>query len=150
MEKFVWSDEYSVGIASDDEHHKKFFSIANDLIDLLNGENVTKEKLMSAVKRLVDYGVGHFKEEEAHFDLENYRDAPQHIAAHDVFRKRTERYVRALDEPDTDIQQLGSEIATFSIYWLSDHILLVDKQYTIFLRNKDGDSLSHETGNETV
>jgi hemerythrin-like metal-binding protein len=137
MEKFIWSDEYSVGIPSDDEHHKKFFSIANDLIDFVNDQNVTKENLVKAVERLVNYGISHFKEEEAHFDLENYRDAHHHVAAHDVFRKRTERYMRALDEPNADIHQLGSEIATFTIYWLSDHILLVDKQYTIFLRAQD-------------
>ncbi len=137
MEKFVWSDEYSVGIPETDEDHKKFFDIANHLIDLLEKKDVTKENLVLAVDRIGEYANTHFKEEEDMFDTENYREAPQHTAAHELYRRRVNYYMRALHEPDADIRQLASEIATFSIYWLSDHILLMDKQYTIFLKQKN-------------
>ena len=138
MEKFIWSDEYSVGIKETDEDHKRFFDIANRLIDLLNGYEATRESLIATMKEIGDYAASHFAEEEAHFDTENYTEAPRHIAAHELFRRRVAFYMRSLDEPGADIRQLASEIATFSVYWLSDHILLMDKQYTVFLKEKIG------------
>jgi len=136
MEKFVWSDEYRGGIPGTDNAHKEFFNIVNDLIDLLAREEARRETLITAMGRIGNYASTHFKEEEDMFDVGVYEDAPRHVAAHDLFRRRVEHYLRSLDDPEADIRQLASEIATFSIYWLSDHILLMDKQYTVFLKNK--------------
>ncbi|MFA6354365.1 MAG: bacteriohemerythrin [Candidatus Paceibacterota bacterium] len=134
MEKFIWKDEYSVGIKLLDEQHKDFFSITNSIIDLLDREDVKKEDLVAMLHNLEAHGFEHLKTEEGYFDTFNYPHAPDHIKEHDFFRKRIDHYNSELEKPDVDTKKLADEIVTYGVHWLSDHILLMDKHYTVFLK----------------
>jgi hemerythrin len=37
-----------------------------------------------------------------------------------------------VQDPKSDLAKLVDEVAAYSIYWLSNHILLMDKKYTVF------------------
>ncbi len=133
--KFIWQDIYSVGIPSIDAQHKDFFSTTNEIIDLLNRkESATNEQLLAEVMKLVNYANTHFKTEEGYFDKLHYFDAATHEAAHNSYRKRVAYYLEEFAKPEVDTPRMADEIASYSIYWLSDHILQVDKQYTIFFK----------------
>jgi hemerythrin len=134
INKFVWKDSCSVGIASIDDQHKHFFSITNDIISLLEKGNTTKEELCAMVLKLEDYADFHFKTEEGYFDHLHYRDAPFHIDAHYSYCRRVAYYRQELEKSAVDLPHMTEEVATYSIYWLSDHILRMDKHYTIFFK----------------
>jgi hemerythrin len=134
ISKFIWKDIYGVGIPSIDDQHKHFFSITNDVINLLEKENISKEELRAAVLKLEEYAGFHFETEEGYFDHLHYLDAPHHIDAHNSYRQRVAHYGQELEKSGIDMPRMTEEIATYSIYWLSDHILQLDKHYTIFFK----------------
>jgi len=134
MEKFVWKEEYSMGIPSIDEQHQHFFGITNQIIDLVEGGNPAREEIFSMAEKLGNYALYHLKTEEDYFDELSYPSAPDHVAAHNLYREQVAHYLEALRGAEGDTKELAEEIASYSIHWLSDHILLVDKKYTVFFR----------------
>jgi len=134
IDKFVWRDEYSVGIPSIDDQHKQFFLITDEIIDLLLKKDKTMEELRASAFKLGDYASYHLKTEEGYFDHLNYPDAPRHVHEHDLYRQKVAYYLRELEKPEVDVPRLAEEIANYSITWLSHHILQTDKQYTIFFQ----------------
>jgi len=134
MNKFIWEDKYSVGISSLDEQHKHFFEIADDIVDLLGRGDFNRDELSALIVKLANHAFVHLKTEEDYFDNLHYLSAPLHVEAHKLYRKKVEDYLQMIQNPNADIKTLADEVATFAIYWLSDHILLMDKQYTVFFR----------------
>ena len=139
VQKFIWKDIYSVGIPSIDDQHKDFFSTANEIVNLFDTKadlekNVIKEKLRAALRKLVEHGDIHFRTEEGYFDRLHYSGAAEHERAHESYRKKVARFAEELEKPDADVPLIAEDIANYSIFWLSDHILQVDKQYSIFFQ----------------
>lgn len=132
MEKFIWKDEYSVGIPSIDEQHKHFFEITDRMIDLAEQANPVKEILVSVIGELGDYAMYHLKTEEEYFDKFAYAGAPEHVMAHDLYREKIAGYLAMAHDPASDLAKLAEDVASYSINWLSNHILLLDKKYTVF------------------
>lgn len=132
MEKFIWKDEYSVEIPSIDEQHKHFFEITNKVIGLSENPSTTKEDLLLAAGDLGNYAMYHLKTEEEYFDKFVYQDAPQHVLAHNLYREKVVYYIEAARTPEANARQLAEEMAEYSISWLSNHILILDKKYTVF------------------
>ncbi len=44
MNKFVWTNEYSLGVGVIDDQHKHFFEIVNQIYDLLEKKNTNVKK----------------------------------------------------------------------------------------------------------
>ncbi|TRZ63996.1 MAG: hypothetical protein D4Q79_02490 [Spirochaetia bacterium] len=132
MEKFIWKEEYSVGIKEIDEQHKHFFEIANGTLDLTTKENLTKEETIKGLQELGDYAFYHLSTEEGYFDKFKYQDAPLHINAHNKYREAVNEYFARIDDENTDIKKLAEEMASYSGNWLLAHIVVVDKRYTKF------------------
>jgi len=134
MEKFIWKDEYSVGIPSIDEQHKHFFGITNRMIDLAEEASPAREALAAVVGELGDYAMYHLKTEEGYFDEFAYEGAPEHVQAHNLYREKVADYLKAVQDPATDLAKFTDEAASYSIEWLSKHILLMDKKYSVFFK----------------
>ena len=134
INRFVWKDIYSVGIPSIDDQHKHFFSITNGAIDLFERGSVAKKELNAVFLKLEEYADFHFGTEEGYFDRLHYKDAPQHVDMHNSYRKRVAHYKKELKKSNIDVPHMMEEIVTYSIYWLSDHILQMDKHYAIFFK----------------
>ncbi len=131
MNKFIWTEEYSVGIKTIDEQHRRFFEIANSIIDL-GEKNVSKEELLAALGQLGDYALYHLGTEEKYFDEFHYSEAARHVAIHNQYREKIKNYLDATRNEKANIKELAKEIASYSGDWLSHHILIMDKQYTKF------------------
>jgi hemerythrin len=134
MNKFIWKDEYSVGIPTIDKQHKDYFVLANEIVDMLQRREATTEKLHAITMKLEAHAIEHFDFEEKNFDLFHYPGAVFHTEAHELYRKRINGFYRALDEPNANVQELADEIASYTIYFLSDHILLMDLKYSAFFK----------------
>lgn len=132
--KFVWDEKYSVGIESIDKQHEVFFSTADELIGLLERGNATKEQLRAAIVKLEEHGFAHFETEERYFDLLHYDGAASHIEEHNIYRQRVGFYMDEINKPDVNLQRLAEEVATYAVYWLTNHILEVDRKYSVFFK----------------
>ena len=136
MDKFVWTDDYSVGIALIDEQHKRFFEIANEVLDLSSKKDVKREALLIYLEELGNYAFYHLGTEEKFFDEFKYEGALRHKAAHDAFRKIVKENLDSVRSAviDADIVRLSEDIASFTSDWLKNHIIIMDKQYAVFFQ----------------
>lgn len=132
MDKFIWTEERSVGVEEIDEQHKQFFAIANGILDITEQEGLLKEEVIKKLEELGDYAFYHFSTEEKYFDQFNYQDAPIHIGTHNEYRKTVTGYFEELKKADPDFKKIALEMASYSGNWLLAHISVVDKRYTKF------------------
>ena len=137
MEKFVWREEYGVGIPSIDAQHKHFFEITNEIIDLGSKPEVSRIEVHHVADLLGNYALYHLKTEENYFDRTAYPEAARHIEAHNLYRQRIAQYMEGIDSLSTDPKALAEDFAEYSISWLSNHILLVDKKYSHYFQEHD-------------
>ena len=77
----TWKDEYSVGLDSIDQQHKKLINLINQLttaVDYSTGEEFERE----ALAELVEYTKTHFSYEEGLMEDNGYPDFEAHRAQH--------------------------------------------------------------------
>ena len=126
MSLYPWKDDYSVGVARFDRHHKKLFDIANKLHEMMKngkGEDVIKPTLIE----LVDYTKYHLKEEEKAMESIGYSMIVGHKSAHKVFTQELNSAMIEVEKGRTLFVVI--KIAKTVIDWLIDHIYAIDKKY---------------------
>lgn len=127
-----WKDDYSVGIDSIDQQHKKLLSLINQLqtaVDYSTGEQFEQE----ALDELVDYTKTHFSYEEGLMRDNDYPDFEPHKAQHEkMFNKVSE----VLAEYEKDHDTAMSNAAEYLKDWLINHINGTDKEYSSYLISK--------------
>lgn len=129
----VWKDEYSVGITSLDNDHKK-------LISLLNQFNTAYDYAMSeafereALNDLINYTKYHFEREEQLLAQCEYPDLAAHKAQHKKMIEQVSSFLDLYNEKGHDAL---NEISSFLSNWLINHINGTDKEYSELL-NKHG------------
>ena len=136
MSKFIWTDEYKLGIGIIDEQHQHFFEIANQIYDTLETKQGEKEKLVLIINELKDYAFYHLATEEKYFNQFAYSDMANHMKYHTMFRVRVGEYIDRIKEADVDIAKLAEDVTDFATNWLSNHILSADKMYAPFFKEK--------------
>ena len=127
-----WKDEYSVGLDSIDQQHKKLLALINQLqtaVDYSTGEEFERE----ALDELVDYTKVHFTFEEGLMKDNGYPDFEPHKAKHDEMIKEVET---VLAEYETDHDLAMEHGTVFLKTWLINHINGTDKEYSSFLIGK--------------
>lgn len=132
MEKFNWTDGYSVGVEEIDTQHKHFFEIANDLVALADSEAPEKDHLFALLGKLGNYALYHMSTEEEYFEKYDYPDVAPHIAAHDTYREVIKQYLSDIRADDADVPTLAKKAALYSSSWLASHITGMDQQYSRF------------------
>jgi hemerythrin-like metal-binding protein len=127
-----WKVEYSVGIDSIDQQHRKLLNLINQLqtaVDYSTGEEFERE----ALDELVDYTKTHFTYEEGLMEQNDYPDFEPHKALHVEMIKKVEE---VLAEYDQDPESAMSNAVEYLKDWLIKHINGTDKQYSNFLIEK--------------
>ena len=124
-----WKDDYSVGIDSIDQQHKKLLNLINQLqtaVDYSTGEEFERE----ALDELVDYTKTHFTYEEGLMRDNDYPDFEPHKAQHEkMFAKVGE----VLAEYEQDQDTAMANAAEYLRDWLINHINGTDKEYSSYL-----------------
>lgn len=132
-DQFVeWKDDYSVGIDSIDQQHKKLLSLINQLqtaVDYSTGEQFERE----ALDELVDYTKTHFTYEEGLMRDNDYPDFEPHKAQHE---KMFEKVKEVLAEYEQDQDTAMANAAEYLKDWLINHINGTDKEYSSYLIGK--------------
>ena len=127
-----WKDEYSVGIDSIDQQHKKLLNLINQLqtaVDYSTGDEFERE----ALDELVDYTKTHFVYEEGLMKDNDYPGFEPHKAQHEKMFKKVEE---VLAEYEKDHDTAMSNAAEYLKGWLINHINGTDKEYSSYLIGK--------------
>ena len=134
-DRFVWKDEYSVGIKEIDDQHKELFKRINALYNaLLSGKG--KSQIGEMIVFLADYVVEHFDSEEKFMKKYNYPDYEPHHEIHEKFKQRIQELKKEYEENGAT-----SYLAIITQRdvgdWLINHILKVDTKYIPYLKGKE-------------
>lgn len=131
--RFVeWRDEYSVGIESIDNDHKRLLNLINQLQTAAHyptGGEFEQE----AFEALVDYTKQHFNREEVLMETNGYPGFVAHKAEHVAMIKKVDAM---LDEYKQHPQAAIEGAVQFLKTWLIKHINGTDQGYSQFLRDK--------------
>jgi hemerythrin-like metal-binding protein len=132
MPLIEWNKSFSVEEQKIDEQHKRFFFITNMLFDSMQG-NQDREVVGFVLKELQQYVVYHFKSEESMMKLHNYPYINEHKLEHEAailkINKLAMDYERRLDTVDIELLKFLSD-------WIQDHILIIDRKYIPYFREK--------------
>lgn len=132
MALFPWDNRLKTNISVCDEQHQNLINLINGLHDAMISRK-DKELIGKTIDELVVYSLYHFKTEENLLEEHQFPHLNSHKAEHAVWVKE----VNGLK----DRFEKGEEIRTIEILgflkdWVYDHILVSDKKYSLFLRNK--------------
>lgn len=131
-----WKPEYSVGIASIDEEHKRLLMLGEELMYMAEAPEHFDyyDNLLKIFDELREYTLYHFESEEKVLAENGYPDLESHRIEHIFFVKKLGRLEKK------DIENLQKEAITdllrFVADWVTAHILKTDKLYTDFLIEK--------------
>lgn len=126
---FEWREEYSLGIISIDNQHKKIFVIANEIYQLLNNDLSDSEKYDRVIKLIGDlkaYTIYHFGWEESYMESIGYKDLNFHKLEHNCFIKKIDGFNLG---KDTNWNSEISTLINFIDNWINEHILHSDRAY---------------------
>jgi hemerythrin-like metal-binding domain len=133
---FEWKERYQLGIEEVDRQHRKLFDIGARAYELSRLDNAFDryDDIMEVLHELLDYAQYHFKYEEDFMSKSNFDQLEHHAREHDYFIAK----VKSLLSQDIDENQQKTlvEITDFLSEWISTHIMLEDRKYTILFNSK--------------
>jgi hemerythrin len=128
----TWTDDLSVGIRLIDEQHRVLLGLINELHAGMRARK-SDAVLVGVVKRLKEYTVKHFGQEEEYFDRYGYPETAAHKELHAKLVQQVLDFETALKSGKTKVTM---DIMRFLKDWLVKHIMGTDKRYTAFLNSK--------------
>lgn len=129
-----WDESLSVGYAEIDGHHKKLISIVGELRSLLDlPANEYRLKVGKVLKKLSDYTVYHFEEEEKVMKLHKYPELEEHAKIHASFVKKLNEALPLMASGD---KKTAYEMYNFLSAWLVQHIAIDDHKWSNFIHEK--------------
>jgi hemerythrin len=129
---FQWNDSYSVKVGAMDAQHKQLFAIIQELYTAMRSGH-GKAVAGDVLRRLIDYTVKHFTEEEKLMEKNGYPQLSQHRVEHKAL---VDKVVAFKKEFEAGTANITLELMTFLQKWLVDHIQTVDRRYGEFLNAK--------------
>ncbi len=129
-----WKPEYSVYIRSMDEQHKRFFELLNRLYESLVAGRIEEEGDV-ILRGLEGYTRAHFRSEEKVLEHHGYPAEwlEEHRREHKVFARVVQDY---RERYETDPASLGMSIFYVVRNWFADHILVTDRKYGRYFRER--------------
>ena len=132
MALITWNNSLSVNIKSIDNEHKEFIAMLNEFYDNIVLES-NKKNISQLLKKMKDYIVYHFSNEEEQLKQHAYPHFETHKKEHENFIKK----VNEMEKKFIDGKLILSlDVVTFLKDWLQNHIMVSDKRYSEFLISK--------------
>lgn len=130
MPLIEWSHQYSIGIPSIDNQHKRLIGYINQLnVAMANGE--ASNVLDDIFRGLRNYTQEHFNYEEQLFSHHQYPGLNEHQLEHQRLIERVKQFQFDFEQDETGAISL--ELMQFLTHWLTHHILESDREYAPFL-----------------
>ena len=134
MEKGLWDDSLSVGVATIDEQHKMLLQHLGDLSEAVSHKRGSTE-IVGTLDFLVDYTQLHFATEEKHMVENDYPEYDAHRELHEGFKKTLKNLGEDFEEEGAT-PSLAEAINTLLINWFINHIQHVDQKLGAFFVEK--------------
>lgn len=127
-----WSDkDYSTGIKSIDDQHKKLIDLINEIYQSII-DYKRHEVTSSVLVKLQDYAQEHFAYEEKLFKQLGYEDSEDHIQKHRDFMNKVADFKQQV----TVGGDVTFAVTNFLRTWLRTHIQNEDRHYApFFIKN---------------
>jgi hemerythrin-like metal-binding domain len=129
MSLLTWKDEFSTGVATFDNEHKRLIGLINDLHAAML-QSRSQEVVGDVLRKLVQYTQIHFRHEEEAFARTGYPGAAQHKAQH---QRLTQQVMDFVSSSRDNNAHLSMDVLKFLKQWLLDHIEKNDKAYSDYL-----------------
>ncbi|MBN1867830.1 hemerythrin family protein [Candidatus Sumerlaeota bacterium] len=132
MSLIEWQDDYSVGIRNLDDQHKVLIDLINLFHDA-RSHGKEWQTLSIVLRSLMEYAATHFAGEEKLMIEHDFPGLHQHRLAHNEFVQKVSDFSEDFRESRAMLPQ---ELMNFLGEWLVGHILVVDKQYSGFFKER--------------
>jgi len=127
-----WGDALLTHVDEIDEQHKKLIAIMNRLHESFNSKthgDIEKESLV----KLIEYTEYHFSTEAALMKKHEYPEMDHHLDLHKFFTRKLKELCNKHLVEKIEVSQ---ELILFLTSWLFNHIMEVDKNLAVFLKEK--------------
>jgi len=129
MAVFVWNEKFSVSVETMDAQHKLFLKLLNNLDDEIQREN-GDEIVETAISRLFNYAMFHFRAEEEILLKCGFPEVEAHRREHVFFVKQVKE-MEASHQGGSRVPLGG--VVSFLRDWFFHHITIEDKKYSEFV-----------------
>jgi len=131
-----WNDDMSVNDDVLDRQHQELIAMINDLGEAME-QGKGKEILSEIFTRLMNYSLRHFRSEEKYIERLRYPEANYHKQVHANFITKVTEFKKKLDDEN---EVFSVNVLCFMRDWLYNHIMMTDRQYVRFFKNRvEGD-----------
>lgn len=131
-ELFPWTSRFVLGIDEIDNQHKKLVALVNKLHQAMKNKSGAA-RAEGILDELAEYTVYHFGCEEDLFDRYQYPATVEHKKMH---KELVDQVVQLQADLKSGKAGLSMDLMQFLTGWLRDHILIRDKAYVPFLKEK--------------
>ena len=114
-----------------DEQHKKLIQLINDFYNAY--QSGTTEEVPALMEGVIKYTKVHFSREEKLIKQHGFPEYDSHKAEHDDFAKKAIAMNQKYISGDKSI---AGEMAVVLSNWLTNHIVINDKKYGVYLNSK--------------
>ncbi len=135
MQKYIWTEKYSVGVKEIDKQHEHYLEIVDQIIIMTSQESVSLKDLLVKINDLNNYAIYHFTTEENLFKHYAYSGTEEHIAEHNAYEERMDEFIAKAEKEEVDTKKIIIKIAEFAGSWLVNHIMDMDQKYVEFMRS---------------
>lgn len=134
---FQWKERYSLGINEIDVQHKKLFEIGQKAyeIAILDDGYDHYDEIMTILDELLEYTEYHFSYEEKLLKNYDYKETHNQEEEHYYYVYKI-KSLSSKDDIDDNQRKTILEILDFLSQWISSHIMLSDRKYAVFLKEK--------------
>lgn len=132
MELIKWSSLYSVSNTLIDDQHKQLVALINKAFVAITKRN-DKEVISAIIDEIADYTVYHFNTEEELIGKFGYPTLENHQIEH---KKFVEQVLKFKEDIKLEKLQLKFDVFSFLKDWLMNHIVVSDKKYMKYFKNK--------------
>jgi hemerythrin len=132
MNKIVWTNDYSVGVHSLDEQHKKIIELINILIEHHN-DSVDSETVFNVLQEMMKYAQQHLDDEEQLLEGNDYPDLMRHTSVHIAYLEKVSEFSFEVMAHNNNV---STQLLEFLKDWWIHHILHEDMKYRPFFELK--------------
>lgn len=134
---FEWKERYSLNIDEIDKQHKRLMEIGKNAyeIAIINDGYDRYDEIMKIIDELLAYTKYHFSYEENMLKNYNYEHIHSQEEEHLFYVDRI-RELGSREDIDDNQRKTLLEIIDFLSQWISSHIMLADREYAIYLKEK--------------
>ena len=136
MHRFDWDNSLSVGVKSIDEQHRVWIERLNSLSAAIESHQGAR-CISKTLNFMMDYVEFHFAAEEMLMAARDYPGLGRHRLQHQEFRNALMDFLVLEFEEGDAASRLTDSINNFQISWLTNHIQQADREFAVFLKEKD-------------